>query len=181
MGKELLGEKFSRKLFVKRGIAFVVGLSTAPAWGGTRGQPTLPEVLAPRVPWVPPVRVGGTSFLRCNFVSHHRDEIGTSGKSDRSEAASFKGAVLNEDRAHHIGSLKRDLPQHGVRGACDASLDEVALAGVDDGWASYLAIDEDEAADNRFVSCEFGEANDPALVRLVGGHRSLLRWMEGSL
>ena len=51
---EFSGEKSSRKLFVKRGIAFVVGLSTAPLWGGTRRQPTLPKVLAPRVP-VPPV------------------------------------------------------------------------------------------------------------------------------
>jgi hypothetical protein len=55
---------------------------------------------------------------------------------------------------------------------------KVQFRGVNDGRASHVAIDEDEVANNRFVTCKFGEPNNLALVRLVGGHRSLLRGMQ---
>ena len=112
MGKEFSGEKVSRKLFVKRGSVLLVSLSTVAAVGGkAQAADKLPKVVAPRVPSVPSVpplptvRVNGTSFLRCNFGSHQRDEIGISGEAHRSEAASFKGAIVNEDRTDDVGSV----------------------------------------------------------------------------
>jgi hypothetical protein len=128
MADEFPRERFSRTLFLKRGTTFLVGLGTAAAVAGqAQAADNLLRAVVTRVPPGPTARVGGTSFLRCNFGSHHRDEIRISSESDRSEAASFEGAILDEDRAYYERSLNGYLPQDSVCRASDGCLDEGAV------------------------------------------------------
>ncbi len=120
-------------------------------------------------------------FSGCYFTAHGGNEVGGSSKPDCDESASLERRVFNEDRPDHFGAVRLDFPKHGVGVSSELAVGKGAAPGDDDCGSPDLAINEDEVTQNGFVSCEFGEPDDLALVCLVSRHGTIISWIKRGL